>query len=87
MSTFLPREEKLDNLPDGLTPPEGRSKPWGTGHAVMVTEDKVQEPFAVVNAVTGTTADVSWTEDGTATQWEVEYDTAGLRVDCFWSLP
>ena len=42
--------QELDNLPDGLTPPPDRVKPWGTGHAVMVTEPKVAEPFAIINA-------------------------------------
>ena len=42
--------QELDNLPDGLIPPTDRIKPWGTGHAVMVTEPKVQEPFAIINA-------------------------------------
>lgn len=30
--------------------PAGRTKPWGTGHAVMCAMDKIQEPFAVINA-------------------------------------
>lgn len=30
--------------------PEGREKPWGTGHAVLVSEPQVDQPFAVVNA-------------------------------------
>jgi len=42
--------QELDILPEGLHVPEGREKPWGTGHAVMVAEDKIQEPFAVINA-------------------------------------
>lgn len=42
--------QELDILPDGLKVPLGREKPWGTGHAVMVAEEKIQEPFAVINA-------------------------------------
>ncbi len=42
--------QELDNLPEGIQVPEGRQKPWGTGHAVMVAADKVHEPFAVINA-------------------------------------
>lgn len=37
-------------LPDGYTAPEGRVKPWGTGHAVACCRNVVDGPFAVVNA-------------------------------------
>jgi len=30
--------------------PPGREKPWGTGHAILVSRDAIHEPFAVVNA-------------------------------------
>lgn len=40
----------LDKLPLGYSVPEGRSKPWGTGQAVLVAKDVVSEPFAVINA-------------------------------------
>ena len=42
--------QELDKLPDGVTLPEERKKPWGTGHAVLVAKDKINEPFAVINA-------------------------------------
>ncbi len=42
--------QELDIVPEGITVPEGRVKPWGTGHAVMVAEEKIKEPFAVINA-------------------------------------
>jgi len=42
--------QELDVLPEGLQIPEGRVKPWGTGHAVLVAEPKINEPFAVINA-------------------------------------
>lgn len=42
--------QELDALPEGFTPPEGRTKPWGTGHAVLMAKDAVQGPFAVINA-------------------------------------
>lgn len=42
--------QELDALPPGHRVPEGRSKPWGTGHAVLVAADAVREPFAVINA-------------------------------------
>lgn len=42
--------QELDKLPDGYTVPEGRVKPWGTGHAVLCCRDVVKGPFAVINA-------------------------------------
>ena len=42
--------QSLDKLPAGYSVPEGRSKPWGTGQAVLVAKDVVNEPFAVINA-------------------------------------
>lgn len=42
--------QELANLPDGFTVPEGREKPFGTGHAVLSCKDKVHGPFAVINA-------------------------------------
>lgn len=42
--------QKLDALPDGITPPEGRTKPWGTAQAMLAAKDVVKEPFAVINA-------------------------------------
>ena len=42
--------QKLDALPEGFTVPEGREKPFGTGHAVLSCKDKVNGPFAVINA-------------------------------------
>ena len=42
--------QELDNIPEGYTVPEGRVKPWGTGHAVMCCADFVDGPFAVINA-------------------------------------
>ena len=42
--------QELDALPAGYAVPEGRVKPWGTGHAVLCCRGVVHEPFAVVNA-------------------------------------
>lgn len=42
--------QELDNVPVGITVPAEREKPWGTGHAIMVAGDKINEPFAVINA-------------------------------------
>ena len=42
--------QEYDSLPDGFVPPEGRTKPYGTVHAVLVAKDLIHEPFAVINA-------------------------------------
>ncbi|MCX4261083.1 MAG: nucleotidyltransferase [Muribaculaceae bacterium] len=42
--------QSLDNLPEGYTCPAGRTKPWGTNHAVLMGKDVINEPFAVINA-------------------------------------
>ncbi len=42
--------QELDCLPEGFTVPEGREKPWGTNHAVMMAAPVIHEPFAVINA-------------------------------------
>ena len=41
--------QSLDALPAGFTVPEGREKPWGTNHAVMMAKDVIKEPFCVIN--------------------------------------
>ncbi len=42
--------QELDSLPKGYKMPEGRVKPWGTGHAVACCKGIVDGPFAVINA-------------------------------------
>ena len=43
--------QELDKLPEGYTVPEGRTKPWGTCHAVLCAKEAVDgAPFAVINA-------------------------------------
>lgn len=42
--------QSLDALPEGFRPPEGRTKPWGTNHAVLMGKGIINEPFAVINA-------------------------------------
>lgn len=41
--------QSIDALPEGFTVPEGRTKPWGTNHAVLMAKDVVKEPFCVIN--------------------------------------
>jgi hypothetical protein len=56
MSRFAGRIETdcvfqtLDMLPTGFAVPEGRTKPWGTTHAVLCSAAVVREPFAMINA-------------------------------------
>lgn len=42
--------QELTDLPGGYSLPEGRTKPWGTGHAVLAARDIIDAPFAVINA-------------------------------------
>jgi hypothetical protein len=42
--------QRLDDVPTGLTLPPARTKPWGTGHAVLAAAPELNGPFAVVNA-------------------------------------
>ena len=42
--------QDLDRLPEGIEVPEGRTKPWGTGHALACCKGVVNGPFAVINA-------------------------------------
>ena len=42
--------QELNELPEGVEFPVGRTKPWGTGQAVLACKDVLHEPFAVINA-------------------------------------
>ena len=42
--------QTLDRLPEGFSVPEGRAKPWGTGHAVLCAAECVSGGFAAINA-------------------------------------
>ena len=42
--------QELDKLPAGHSLPAGRTKPWGTTHAIIMAEHVVKEPFAAINA-------------------------------------
>ena len=41
--------QSIDALPEGFRVPEGREKPWGTNHAVLMAKDVIKEPFCVIN--------------------------------------
>lgn len=52
-SSHIPVEvcfQSVDSLPEGFTCPEGRTKPWGTNHAILMAKNIIKEPFAVINA-------------------------------------
>ena len=40
--------QELDGLPPGFAPPPGRTRPWGTAHAVLAAADTIHSPFAVI---------------------------------------
>lgn len=42
--------QELEQIPQGIQVPEGRVKPWGTGHAILSCMETVDAPFAVINA-------------------------------------
>jgi len=42
--------QDLNDLPAGFESPEGREKPWGTGHAILSASALINEPFAAINA-------------------------------------
>ena len=41
--------QSIDDLPEGFKVPEGREKPWGTNHAVLMAKEVIKEPFCVIN--------------------------------------
>ena len=41
--------QDLNDLPQGFTCPDGRIKPWGTGHAILTASELIQEPFVAIN--------------------------------------
>ena len=41
--------QDLNDLPDGFSCPEGREKPWGTGHAILSAADVIHDPFVAIN--------------------------------------
>ena len=42
--------QELDDIPEGFQVPAGRTKPWGTGQAILACKDLIHEPFVVINA-------------------------------------
>lgn len=53
VSPFIRTEyviQDIQDIPEGFEIPEGRTRPWGTGHAVLACRDVIDAPFAVINA-------------------------------------
>ena len=42
--------QEIWKVPDGISFNSDRTKPWGTGHAILMAADKIDAPFAVINA-------------------------------------
>lgn len=42
--------QEIDKIPSGFSVPDGRVKPWGTGHAILCCKDAIDGPFGVINA-------------------------------------
>jgi len=42
--------QELDQIPEGFSLPPGRTKPWGTGQAVLICREEIDRPFAVINS-------------------------------------
>jgi len=42
--------QEMENLPEGFSVPAGRTKPWGTGHAILAAKDVIRNPFVAINA-------------------------------------
>ncbi|MDC7125843.1 MAG: sugar phosphate nucleotidyltransferase [Spirochaetales bacterium] len=42
--------QRLENLPEGFSVPDGREKPWGTGHAMLSAASATTDPFIIINA-------------------------------------
>lgn len=42
--------QEVDKIPEGFAVPEGRTKPWGTAHAIACAKDAIDGPFAVLNS-------------------------------------
>jgi dTDP-glucose pyrophosphorylase len=74
--------QELNNLPEGFTLPEGREKPWGTAHAILVAKDVVNEPFCAINAddFYGKNAYEIMSEYLTSSSNEDEYSMVGYQL-------
>lgn len=75
--------QELDYLPEGFTLPEGRVKPWGTNHAVMMAAKAINEPFAVSMPTTSMAAQHTQPSATTSRAWRVaRAATAWWAIRC-----
>ena len=74
--------QTTDKLPAGYTVPEGREKPWGTGHAVLCCKNVIDGPFTVINAddFYGPTAFAAIYDYLANNEKQSEYAMVGYRV-------
>lgn len=77
--------QELDALPQGFDVPDGRTKPWGTGHAILVARDFLNEPFAVINAddfygQSGLAAAAEHLRNASDDQTVADYSMVGYRL-------
>ena len=75
--------QEVDMVPKGVSFSSGRNKPWGTGHAVLVTEQKINGPFAVINAddFYGGGSYRVMADFLTGSSDDAEYSMVGYRLD------
>lgn len=75
--------QELDMLPEGYTLPEGREKPWGTAHAILVAKDAINEPFCALNAddFYGFNAYKTMAEFLTHSNNQQEYSMVGYKLN------
>lgn len=75
--------QELDMLPEGFDVPEGRTKPWGTAHAVLCAKESIDGPFCVINAddFYGAGAFKAAYDFLSATHSENEHAMVGYRIE------
>lgn len=74
--------QELDVLPKGFKLPEGREKPWGTAHAILVAKDVINEPFCALNAddFYGANAYKVMADFLTSSKDDTEYSMVGYQL-------
>lgn len=75
--------QEIDKIPAGLQVPADRVKPWGTGHAILMAKDLINEPFAVINAddFYGAEAYTEMAKFLTSSVSPTEYAMCGYQLD------
>jgi len=75
--------QELDMLPEGFKLPEGREKPWGTAHAILVAKNVINEPFCALNAddFYGFNAYKAMAKFLTESENSMEYSMVGYKLN------